>query len=143
MAGHVTITLPKDRSQPGALVLRDEQGAALFSAQCLGQGKARHGQLQPRGDTPTGRYGPTFIAHFATRAAGIGKLWCALVADEMFDTPASAAERAGRIGLGIHGGRGDFVLVPTHGSIRLLDRDMADFARAAGKMRFTVEIVEA
>ncbi len=58
------------------------------------------------------------------------------------DWQARKAELKGRTGLGIHGGRGDAVLKATHGCVRLKDRDMADFARIAGKLRFTVEIRE-
>ena len=143
----VVIKLPKDRRQSGALVLRDSAGTILFSCKCLGRsaGHASNPARDPmkfRGDTPVGKYALTFVTQLASPVAGIGSLWVGLDPDDFYDTPARRAEIGGRKGLGIHGGRGDAVLKVTHGCVRLLDRDMADFQRIAGKRRFTVIIEE-
>lgn len=144
----VTITAPRDRTKPGQLVLRNIKGETIFSCQCLlrSVGHASNPTRDPlkfRGDTPLGKYETTFVSHLAEPAPGIGSLWVGLDPSDFYDTPARRAELAGRRGLGIHGGRGNAVLKATHGCVRLLDRDMADFARVAGKLRFTVEIQEA
>ena len=146
-AAQVTITLPKDRRQSGVLVLRDNAGTILFSCRCLSRsaGHASNPSRDPmkfRGHTPTGKYALTFVTRLAKPIIGIGALWVGLDPDDFYDTPAWSAELAGRTGLGIHGGRGDLTLKATHGCIRLLDRDMADFERFAGKRRFTVLIEE-
>jgi hypothetical protein len=143
----VKITLPKDRRQSGALVLRDNANNILFSCKCLGRsaGHASNPARDPmkfRGDTPVGKYALTFVTQLAKPINGIGSLWVGLDPDNFYDTPARRAEKNGRTGLGIHGGRGDAVLKATHGCVRLLDRDMADFHRIAGKRRFTVQIEE-
>lgn len=143
----VVITLPSDRQKSGVLVLRDGAGNILFSCKCLGRsaGHASNPSRDPmkfRGHTPVGKYALTFVTYLAKPITGIGSLWVGLDPDNFYDTPARRAEKAGRTGLGIHGGRGDAVLKPTHGCIRLTDRDMADFYRIAGKRRFTVTIEE-
>ena len=142
------IILPRDRTKPGRLELRDRIGMLVFSCQCLGRsagifdavtGRVRRDRLAYRGDTPLGDYAPTFVTTLAKPITGIGRLWVGLdpIAGE-----ALAAEQAGRRGLGIHGGRGE-TLRPTHGCIRLKDSDMAALAAAAGRNRFTVRIVAA
>jgi hypothetical protein len=143
----VTISLPKDRRKSGTLTLRDAAGKLLFSCKCLGRsaGHASNPSRDPmrfRGDTPVGKYDLTFLTQLAKPIAGIGSLWVGLDPDDFYDTEARRAEKAGRRGLGIHGGRGDAVLKATHGCVRLLDRDMADLQRFAGKRRFTVLIEE-
>lgn len=143
----VAITLPKNRQQPGQLVLRDSAGNILFSCRCLGRsaGHASNPSRDPmkfRGHTPVGKYATTFVTRLAKPITGIGSLWVGLDPDDFYDTPARRAEKAGRTGIGIHGGRGDAVLKATHGCVRLLDRDMADFYRIAGKRRFTVTVEE-
>ena len=145
MQATVQITLPSDRKKMGVLVLRDAKGKTLFSCRCLGRsaGHASNPSRDPlgfRGDTPLGKYAPTFVSHLARPITGIGQLWVGLDPDDFYDTQARKAELAGRRGLGIHGGRGNQLLKATHGCIRLLDKDMEDFARIAGKMRFTVII---
>lgn len=147
MHANVTITFKADRRQPGTLVLRDLKGATIFSCRCLGRsaGHASNPTRDPlrfRGDTPVGKYAPTFVSHLARPVTGIGQLWVGLDPDNFYDTQARQAEIAGRRGIGIHGGRGNTVLKATHGCVRLLDRDMEDFARFAGKLRFTVTIEE-
>jgi len=148
MNGAITITLPKDRKKPGTLVLRDDRGQTMFSCHCLGRsaGHASNPSRDPlkyRGDTPTGRYATTFVTHLPHPVTGIGLLWITLDPDNFYDgSQARQAELKGRRGLGIHGGRGNIILKPTHGCVRLLDRDMADLASVAGKLRFTVEIKE-
>lgn len=145
MQATVTITVPADRKKPGTLVLRNADGKTLFSCRCLARsaGHASNPTRDPlgyRGDTPVGKYATTFVSHLARPITGIGKLWVGLDPDDFYDTQARKAEVKGRRGLGIHGGRGNTVLKATHGCIRLLDRDMEDFARIAGKTRFTVVI---
>lgn len=144
----VTITAPRDRTKPGQLVLRNIKGETIFSCQCLlrSVGHASNPTRDPlkfRGDTPLGKYETTFVSHLPQKSVGVGDLWVGLDPANFYDTPARRAEIAGRTRLGIHGGRGDGMLKATHGCVRLLDRDMADFARVAGKLRFTVEIQEA
>lgn len=146
MNAAITITLQKDRRAPGALVLRDARGDTMFSCQCLGRSAGAESNptrdpLKFRGDTPTGRYASTFITHLPKPVTGIGTLWITLDPDNFYDgSQARQAELKGRTGLGVHGGRGNTVLMATHGCVRLLDKDMADLARVAGKLRFTVEI---
>lgn len=96
-----------------------------------------------RGNTPVGKYALTHITRLAKAITGIGTLWCPLDPSDFYDTQARRAEIAGRTGLGIHGGRGNELLKSTHGCIRVKDRDMEDFYRIAGKMRFTIIIGEA
>ena len=145
---NLTITVPQDRYQRGELVLRDAAGKTLFSCHCLARsvGNGSNSGRDPlfyRGDTPLGRYEVTFVSHLARAVTGIGTYWIGLDPDDFHDDDARKAELNGRRGLGIHAGRGNTILKPTHGCIRLLDRDMEDLARIAGKLRFTVEIVEA
>ncbi len=145
--GSVLISLPKDRHKHGTLVLRGPSGALLFSCHALGRSvgtptNPSHDPVKFRGDTPLGKYALTHIVRLARPVTGIGILWCPLDPDDFYDTQARRAEIAGRRGLGMHGGRGDLVLKATHGCVRLRDRDMQDFERIAGKMRFTIEIVE-
>jgi hypothetical protein len=147
MSATVTITLSEDRKKPGTLVLRDERDTVMFSCSCLGRsaGHASNASRDPlrfRGDTPIGRYALTHISHLPHPVTGIGSLWCPLDPHDFYDSQARRAELNGRTGLGIHGGRGNSILKPTHGCVRLLDKDMADFARVAGKLRFTVEVKE-
>jgi L,D-transpeptidase catalytic domain len=144
----ITIILPKHRMQPGELVLRDRKGNIAFSCRCLGRsvGHASNRTRDPvhfRGDTPVGRYCTTFVSGLAKPITGIGDLWIGLDPDDFHDDQARRAELNGRRGLGIHAGRGNFMLKATHGCVRLADRDMVDLARIAGKSRFTVQIVEA
>jgi hypothetical protein len=146
-AASVVISFPADRSKPGTLVLRDSAGKLIFSCRAFGRsaGHASNPSRDPmkfRGNTPLGKYATTFISHLAKPVTGIGSLWVGLDPDNFYDTQARRAEKAGRTGLGIHGGRGDAVLKATHGCVRVLDRDMADFYRIAGKARFTVTIEE-
>jgi hypothetical protein len=145
MNATITITLPADRRSTGRLVFRSADGELKFSCPCLGRsaGHASNPTRDPlkyRGDTPTGRYALTFVTRLAAPITGIGSLWIGLDPDDFYDTQARKAEKAGRTGLGIHGGRGDGLLKPTHGCVRLKDVDMAALARIAGKTRFTVLI---
>ncbi len=147
MPATVLITVPKDRTKAGKLVLHDANHNPLFSCLCLARsaGHATNPTRDPlkyRGNTPVGKYALTHIVHLAKPITGIGSIWCPLDPDDFYDTQARKAELKGRTGLGIHGGRGDAALKATHGCVRLKDRDMADFARIAGKLRFTVEIRE-
>ena len=141
----LTITVPDDRLKPGTLVLRDAGGTTLFSCPALARsvGHASNPARDPlkyRGDTPLGRYALTFVSHLARAVTGIGDLWIGLDPDDFHDDDARKAELNGRRGLGIHAGRGNAALKPTHGCIRLLDRDTVDLARIAGKLRFTVDV---
>ena len=140
------IVLPTDRVRPGRLTLAI-RGHILFTAACLGRsaglfdrftGTGRHDRLAYRGDTPLGDYAVTFVSHLAKAMTGIDTLWIGL---DPTAGEALQAEHAGRRGLGIHGGRGN-TFMPTHGCIRLRDKDMAELAAIAGRMRFTVSIRE-
>ncbi len=148
MNAEIIITLPDDRRKAGTLVLQRD-GKTLFSCRCLGRSAGhasnlKRDPLKYRGDTPLGRYCSTFVNHLPKPITGIGALWVGLDPDDFYDgSQARQAEKGGRRGIGIHGGRGDALLKPTHGCVRLLDRDMADLARIAGKLRFTVNVVEA
>lgn len=147
MPAQVIVTLPKDRTRPGRLEYRDIKGELAFSCPALGRSAGHPSNptrdpMKHRGNTPVGRYAITFVSHLARPITGIGSLWIGLDPDDFYDTQARRAELAGRTGLGIHGGRGDAVLKPTHGCIRLTDRDMAALARIAGKTRFTVLVQE-
>jgi hypothetical protein len=144
----VTITVPKGRMKAGSLVLRSASGQTLFSCLALARsvGQASNPSRDPlhyRGDTPTGRYCATFVSHLPHPVTGIGGLWIGLDPDDFHDDQARKAELNGRRGLGIHAGRGNITLKATHGCVRLLERDMIDLARIAGKLRFSVDIVEA
>lgn len=143
----ITITVSADRKKPGTLVFADAAGKTQFSCQCLARsvGHESNPDRDPtkyRGDTPVGRYAQTFVSHLPHPVTGIGQLWIGLDPDDFHHDQARQAELAGRRGLGIHGGRANVVLKATHGCVRLLDRDMADLARIAGKARFTVEVRE-
>ncbi len=145
MGAQITITFKTDRRKAGRLVLRDAKGAIMFSCQALGRSAGHHSNptrdpLKYRGDTPAGRYASTFVSALSKPVPGIGSLWIGLDPDDFYDTQARKAELAGRRGIGIHGGRGNILLKATHGCVRLLDRDMADLSRVAGKLRFTVLI---
>jgi hypothetical protein len=143
----ISIVLWRNRFRPGRLHYVSG-GKTSFECDCLGRsagvfdrltGTVRRDPLAWRGNTPTGTYAETFVSHLAKPVLGIGRLWIGLdpVAGQALE-----AERRGRRGLGIHGGRGHGQLKPTHGCIRLRDGDMAALARVAGKARFTVEIEE-
>lgn len=143
----IIITVSHDRKTPGSLALVDSAGKTAFSCRCLARsaGHASNPERDPmkyRGDTPVGRYAPTFVSHLPHPVTGIGQLWIGLDPDDFHHDQARQAELAGRRGLGIHGGRGNVVLKATHGCVRLLDRDMADLAAVAGKSRFIVEVRE-
>lgn len=136
------IEFSSDRFKPGQLVLF-EGDVPVFSAPCLGRSAGGDADnpdrdpARPYGDTPAGRYASTFVSRLPGAIAGIGDLFIPL---DAVAGPALDAERAGRRGLGIHGGRGDDRLYATRGSIRLLDKDMAELARIAGKRRFDVVV---
>lgn len=143
---NIEILLHSDRSRPGTLIvrggLRGRQG--LFSCACLGRSAGdprRNPSADPlrwRGHTPTGSFALTSFTTLSAAIRGIGRYWIAL---DPVAGQALAAEQAGRKGLGIHGGRGD-VLMPTHGCIRLRDRDMLALRDVLGKARFTVSVRE-
>lgn len=145
MFGQITITFTSDRKKSGTLVLRDPKGVTLFSCRCLGRSvghktNATRDPLKYRGDTPVGRYALTSVSHLPFSKIGFGSVCVTLDPDNFYDSQARRAELGGRNGLAIHGGRGDAILKSTHGCVRLLDRDMADLVRIAGKLRFTVLI---
>lgn len=147
MSATVTITVHQDRKQSATLTLIDERGATLFSCLCLARSAGHTSNpsrdpLHYRGDTPIGRYALTHVSRLPQPVTGIGTLWCPLDPNDFYDSQARRAELNGRTGLGIHAGRGNVFRKPTHGCVRLLDKDMEDFARIAGKTRFTVEIKE-
>ena len=146
--GDLLIVLPADRTRPGQMALFDAIGDQKFTAACLGRsagifdkvtGTVRRDRLQFRGDTPLGDYAVTFVSQLAKPITGIGSIWIGLDPE---GGEALRAEQNGRRGLGIHGGRGNSRLMPTHGCVRLTDIDMAALAKAAGRMRFTVTIRE-
>lgn len=148
MHAAIRIYLGEDRFKPGRLQYWSASTQLLFSCDCLGRsagildaltGAVRRDPLKYRGNTPLGGYALTFVSHLAKPIRGIGSIWIGL---DPVSGDALTAEQNGRTGLGIHGGRGDGALKPTHGCIRLRDRDMAELARIAGKNRFTVDIRE-
>jgi hypothetical protein len=138
----IKVALFADRKRVGKLVAYN-QDAVVFECPALGLsvGHAKNPKRDAtrfRGDTPLGEYALTSVRNRGVYTRGIGRYSVHLdpVAGE-----ALTAERNGRTGLLIHGGRGDQKLVPTFGCIRLLDKDMTALARLAGKSRFTVSIV--
>jgi hypothetical protein len=144
----ILIEVPRNRLKTGTLTLFGHTGDQLFSCKCLARSVGHPSNptrdpLKYRGDTPVGKYALTFCTALAAPIPGIGSLWIGLDPDDFYDTQARKAELNGRRGLGIHGGRGDALLKPTHGCVRLADSDMRRLARFAGKLRFPVEIREA
>lgn len=148
MHAAIRIYLPKDRFKPGILEYYTPWEERLLVCDCLGRsagildkltGAVRRDPLQFRGNTPLGGYATTFVSHLPKPVLGIGSLWIPI---DPVSGDALKAEQNGRTGLGIHGGRGNGALKPTHGCIRLRDKDMAELARIAGKTRFTVDIRE-
>jgi hypothetical protein len=142
---HIRISLPTDRSRPGALELRDPDGQRLMAAPCLGRGTG-HPSLNPQrspmrrwGHTPLGDYRASAVVDRGADQAGrppYGRYVFAL-------RPADARVVAARKGLMIHGGRGNDRLVTTRGCVRLLDLDMARLAKALQGNDAVVTIEEA
>ena len=137
------IILPDDRVLPGRATLLDASGV-LFEAECLGRAvpdyfapKGAASRLTHDGDTPLGLYASTRMIALPQEMTGIGRLFVPL---HPRDGEAADAERAGRTGLGVHGGRGDGKLRPTRGCVRLRDKDLARLALIAGERPFDVLI---
>lgn len=146
VTGKINVLLHADRFMPGRLRYYSAGQQLIFACDCLARsagildkltGAVRRDPLQYRGDTPTGIYALTFISRLARPPRGIGGLWIGL---DPVSGQALRAEQLGRKGLGIHAGRGNGALRPTHGCIRLRDADMQALADAVGKRRFTVEV---
>jgi len=133
MPGRIEIQLPTDRAQPGALLLRDSAGKAVFGPVSAGgiadQGAANaHGNPQrstilPFGDTPTGSYS---IEKTVPTGDGTGRSahsYGTNGAVVLVPTGGDAllAAQAGRTGLLIHGGDASPAggLRATHGCVRL------------------------
>ena len=135
----VSVTLPYDRSTPGRLTLRAEEGGNVLTCPALGKadnaGAAAHGNptrdpTRPYGDCPIGTYDVTGWAptdrsntEEVDRFGPHGKL----VLDPT-GGPALEAKRNGRYGLLIHGGRLNMSqrLRPTYGCLRVSDAAMAE-----------------
>lgn len=125
-------TLPADRTRPGELrVVGDGAPSATDPAasgpwRCLGkadnQSAAQHGNpardpTLPFGDHPTGDYALVAIHRFDEASSKYGPGWISL---DPTGGDALTAERNGRFGLLIHGGRlRDGALRPTFGCLRV------------------------
>lgn len=148
MSLQIHIHFRRNRWDPGVLLVRNEAGAVVDFAQCLGKADSKQAAAhsnasrnpeKPWGDTPTGAYEPTRLLRFEEKHPVLGGAWIPL------EGASGQAERArrvgGRSGLGIHAGRGEN-LMATYGCVRLRQ---ADFDRIAGRVEgqeLTVSIEE-
>ncbi len=142
----IVITLPANRWNDGTLTALDDAGKVLL--ECPARGKA-DGKLaaaagnplrdptRRNGDTPTGGYAPTAVRRFEKRDVKFG--WGFIPLDPVSGA-ALAAEKNGRRGLGIHGGRSQDKLTATEGCVRVFDRDFLALSELAGTRTFSVEI---
>lgn len=146
---NILILLPRDRLTAGRLHLFDQRGDKLASYHVLGkadneraarEGNADRDPTRPYGDTPRGRFEMTAVTD-SPNPDKLGRRWIPLVGVE---GDALLATERGRVGLGIHAGRGDERLVVTFGCPRLLNRDMAELEKLLGteKVRVNVEDLE-
>lgn len=116
---------PFDRAQYGRLVLEDVGKILLGPFPCLGKGgrskSAKSGNWKLKGnDTPTGEY------------IGGVKIWLpaevygpnASIALEPIGGNGLIAQKLGRSGFAIHGGRAQDNLWSTEGCVRVFDRHM-------------------
>lgn len=153
---HVIVTVPKDRREPGTLLVTDEAGGVLHRCQCLAKSDSQyalqHGNpsrdpTKAGGDTPTGLWQLTTIDE---RSEGEGLnmgrwvIWLGLpLGGIAVNGDARIAEANGRRELAIHAGRGNDRLVPTHGCIRILDHDAEALHQAIGTDDVQVQVQEA
>ncbi|MGQ3072559.1 MAG: L,D-transpeptidase [Ferrovibrionaceae bacterium] len=143
----LSVRLPRDRRLPGNFALIDPAGNTVLVGGCLGKADGQRAiqarnpdrdQARPFGDTPTGRYRPAQIAHLVPPHAVMGDYVIPMIGIE----GRALAAMAERSGLYVHGGRGNDRLVPTHGCLRLLDRDMIAIDRCVGRGLISIEIRE-
>jgi hypothetical protein len=138
MPGRIEIDLPQGRSAAGTLTLRSSSGAVVFgpvsaggvsdNAAAVANGNPQRSTILPFGDTPTGAYsiektvptGPGTSRSASSYGQNGGIVLVPTSGDALL------ASRAGRTGLMIHGGAPSASggLRPTHGCVRLSDRDM-------------------
>lgn len=142
----VCINLPKNRTKSGTLRVEDH-GKALLAVDCLGKADnakatekrnaARH-PCKSFGDTPIGSYIGK-IEKFSSQHPSMGNGWISL---QPSSGQAAEAADAGRTGLGIHAGRGDERLVPTHGCVRVYNADWDRMVDVLPNTPFVVVIEE-
>ena len=143
----IDIELPFNRLGEGTLRLIGQDGDALLTARCRGkadgrkaarEGNRTRSPLLPYGDTPSGIYQPTRVHHFPQQAKSrLGPAWMPIIG---VHGDALAARQNGRVGLGIHGGRGDAKLIATYGCVRMLDKDFGRLAELLGDAEVGVTI---
>lgn len=127
------IALPKDREIAGWGHLFDADGKIAHSFPARGKADSQKASAKgnqdrftrhPFGDTPSGRYAVTRIVAVGdpelAKTTRLGSHWIPLTGS---DGDAFNAWRLGRTGLGIHGGRGEDLVV-TYGCVRVRDSDM-------------------
>lgn len=137
------IRLPADRMLPGTACLADFSPGAMwaYAAPCLGRaaqelaniaGNPGRLSTRPSGDTPYGEYQPMAFVQHLPRNERIGEWWLPLVP---LSGDALVAHENGRRGLGLHAARGDGMLVPTEGCVRVWDATLGELrGLAAGRV---------
>jgi hypothetical protein len=146
----IRIMLSLDRAIPGVLHLFGPQGRYLRSWSCLAkadneraaaEGNPERHPTLPYGDTPTGTYAPARVQATGAKAAKLGPFWIPLIGTGANDDARCARPGLGvRTGLGIHAGRGNDHLVPTHGCVRLLQSSMDDLCAYIGTDQVLVKV---
>mgnify|MGYP003658234962 CR=1 FL=1 len=135
---------PFDRAQYGALmIVSDDETPVLGPVACLGKGgrskTALSGNWKLKGmDTPTGEYQGTLAAWTPEETYGPHRV---LKLDAVAGN-ALEAEKLGRSGLAIHGGRDQSILWSTEGCVRVFDRDMFKINEFMNKKKLTQIKVE-
>ncbi|MEQ1890859.1 MAG: L,D-transpeptidase [Alphaproteobacteria bacterium] len=149
---HIMIDLPVNRNLPGILRVIDPGYYPSPDRQLMGdiacRGKAdnraaaansnpRRDPVHGYGDTPAGEYETTRIELFERRHSSLGIGWIPLTGKS---GDALQAMENGRSGLGIHAGRGNGLLMATHGCLRVRDDDFDALVRVLGGKKFAVTI---
>jgi hypothetical protein len=123
---NILVTLPKDRARYGRICVETDGETLLGPFPCLGKGGrskgAKSSDWRVRGnDTPTGEYHGETARWEPANVYGPNPV----IRLDPVDGNALEAEKLGRSGLAIHGGRDQATLWSTEGCVRVFDRDMA------------------
>ena len=143
----IVIFLPRRREHSGFLHLFDATGRVLIgNLRCRGKADSARAikaqnplrdPARPYGDTPSGLYAPSVMTRYEPAHPTFGKF---AILIEGVEGEALRAKENGRVGLAIHGGRGDGDLVATYGCVRLLDKDMLALNLALGDSPVVAEV---
>lgn len=118
---------PFNRANYGQLVIEDEDKVLLGPFPCLGKGggnkRVPSSDWRKRNqDTPTGEYIGTIARWNPAETYGVYPV----IKLDPIGGNALEAEKLGRSGLAIHGGRSQEILYSTQGCVRVFDRNMKE-----------------